>query len=561
VLPDQTAVVLHVASPGKLTGNLNDALGAIGPLAAALGSQIEGQLAEMFQVASLDAIDRTAPALIAAFALAEESDPVAYLVQTKDEMKLRRAVLRAADGDMLQTEKRPDGFERASKGDRTWFFARRGDWVVYTAKEPVVKLLTFDRTKEKTFASLLTPRAAGVVGAGDISAIVNVGRLTTTFKTQLEDLRRQAIQGIETAGDDALGAGGLSPAVTRKLLVNLVNALADAAYDVQWAAGRLNFSAEGFAAEGVLGVKAGSPGDGLLAAHPASALDALGLLPGGAPAYYGVHVHFAQIAKWMEGWLPEALAGDATRRDAVQRTLQALGKAGLGQLAASFNMPVDPKSGYLASLLMQAKDTEAVRGLMRDYELLSGETSTEFLKATAEFQPKAETYKGHSVDLVTQKIHFDASANAELAILGEFFKRFFGGDSLQTRVTAVEGMVVQATGNDPKFLARLVDSLSSGEGVLGLEESFAKTRDRLGKDANFVVLLNVPQLIVEFVRTFRDIPPLDMVIGQLPFNFDAQPAASYAGLAIATESHGLSVHVFVPTAQPKSVLQIFGQGQ
>ncbi|MBI3468583.1 MAG: hypothetical protein HY000_36740 [Planctomycetes bacterium] len=70
----------------------------------------------------------------------------------------------------------------------------------------------------------------------------------------------------------------------------------------------------------------------------------------------------------------------------------------------------------------------------------------------------------------------------------------------------------------------------------------------------------MPQLIVDGVRTVRDLPPFNMILGQLPFNFGAQPAASYGGLSVATESRGLRAHLFVPVGQPKGVMQIFVPG-
>jgi hypothetical protein len=72
--------------------------------------------------------------------------------------------------------------------------------------------------------------------------------------------------------------------------------------------------------------------------------------------------------------------------------------------------------------------------------------------------------------------------------------------------------------------------------------------------------LNLPQFIVDAVKAFRDIPPLDMVLGQLPFNFDAAPAASFGGISIGTQPTGLRIHLYVPVSQPKGVLSIFGQG-
>jgi hypothetical protein len=81
----------------------------------------------------------------------------------------------------------------------------------------------------------------------------------------------------------------------------------------------------------------------------------------------------------------------------------------------------------------------------------------------------------------------------------------------------------------------------------------------LGEQANLVVLLNVPRLVVDAVGLVRDVPPFDMLLARAPFNFGAQPAVSYAGFSLATEAQAVRLHLFVPVEQPKGVLQIFGQ--
>ena len=65
-------------------------------------------------------------------------------------------------------------------------------------------------------------------------------------------------------------------------------------------------------------------------------------------------------------------------------------------------------------------------------------------------------------------------------------------------------------------------------------------------------------------RRYREIAPRSAcncaVSAQVPFNFGVQPEVSFAGFTAGTEPQGVRLQVFVPVAQPKGVLQIFGQG-
>jgi hypothetical protein len=560
-ISDQAALVVRVSSIDRATGNLNEMLAAIGPLAQMGGPALENGLGEMFHLAGkLDAMDRTAPALAALFPMPSEPESVAFVVRAKDEMKLRRAVIGASDGDKIDAEKRDDGFEKVTKGSTSWFFAKHGDWTVYTSNESVAKLMAPAAAKDHPFGKLLDSATRDVLARGDLAAVVNIARLTDTFKTEINQAREQVLQQIEQAPDADLIGAGVDPAVARDVLRSLVNGGFDAVFDARLAAGRVNFSADGAAAEGLLTVKPGSAAAGLLAAHPPSAFDTLGLLPAGAPAYYGVFANYGQIAD-LGGKLMEKLVknnGELTKQ--MRESLDQLAKAGMGQLVAGFAFPADASSGMIVSMLVQAKDVAATRAAFHAYQQLGqAAPANPMFTQTTEYKEKAETYKNRSVDIQTTRFKFDAGENSDLAILNGFFKRIFGEDGLQTRITDLEGVLVEVTGNDPKYLARVVDGLESGEGVLGLSDAFAKTRDKLGKEANFIALFNVPQLIVDAVKAFRDIPPLDMVLGQLPFNFDATPAASFGGISIGTQPNGLRLHVYIPVSQPKGVLAIFGQ--
>jgi len=561
-ISDKAALVVHVSSVDRATGNLNEMLAAIGPLAQLGGPALENGLGEMFHLSGkLAAIDRGAPALAALFPMPSEPESVAFVVRTKDEAKLRRAVLGAGDGDKLDVEKRDDGFEKVSKGNTSWYFARHSDWVVYTSSEAVAKLMAPAATKDRPFAKLLDESTRQILASGDLAAVVNVAGLSDAFKTEINQAREQVLQQIQQAPDADLIAAGVDPAVTRDVLRSLVNGAFDAAFDVRLAVGRVNFSADGAAAEGLVTVKPGSPAADLLAAHPPSAFDALGLLPGGAPAYYGVHFNYSQFAEW-GGKLMEKLIKDKNDlTNQMRDSLAQLTKAGVGQLVAGFSFPADAKSGMIVSMLVQAKDVAAARAAFHAYQKFSESFGgNPMFKQATEYKQKVETYKNRPVDIQTTRFKFDPGENADLAILDGFFKRFLGEDGLQTRITDLEGVLIEVTGNDPKYLARVVDGLESGDGVLGLNEAFAKTRDKLGKEANFIALLNLPQFIVDAVKAFRDIPPLDMVLGQLPFNFDAAPAASFGGISIGTQPTGLRIHLYVPVSQPKGVLSIFGQG-
>jgi hypothetical protein len=110
------------------------------------------------------------------------------------------------------------------------------------------------------------------------------------------------------------------------------------------------------------------------------------------------------------------------------------------------------------------------------------------------------------------------------------------------------------------MLERLLEGIDSGKDVTGLDKAFGKTRDALGKESNLVLMVNAPQLVLEFVGLFKDLPFIGEGLKALPFNFSLKPPASYGGFSLSTEGQGLRIKGFVPVEQPKAILQIFAPG-
>jgi hypothetical protein len=270
-------------------------------------------------------------------------------------------------------------------------------------------------------------------------------------------------------------------------------------------------------------------------------------------------VNYERIVAWAAERLKGAYGSDSENTP-WQSALAAFRIAGAGPSVTSFALPADARSGQLSTSLRQAENPDALRQGNRDLVKAQGQNSTPIYAQTVEYQEGAETFEERLVDLVTVKIEMAKSDDPGLLIAQQLLRVLFGGDALQRRITLLEGLVVEASGNDPKFLHQVVGNLGTGKEVLGLDEAFAKTRDQVAERANVVALINVPRLIVDIVKLLREVPTIAPFLAQVPFNFGVQPEASFAGVTVGTEPQGLRLQVFVPVAQPKGVLQIFGQG-
>lgn len=560
-LPTETVAVVRIASLDKFASGFQELVTAIGPPANIAGPAFSKGLNDAFQVgADGSAVDRAKPVYAAVFAMqGQSSEPVAWFVQTADEAKLRRTVLKAAaDGD-LTTEKRPDGFDKVA-GGAVWYFARRGDWTVYTQNEEVVKRLTFDRGQQPSLATLIEGRAGDLLNEGDAAAFVNIARLIEVYGAKLDEARAKLRRQIQTLPKEFLD-NGLDPEGTKKMYGDAAEVAINAAYDGQWAVGRLSFTAAGASAAVLLGVKEETSTGDLIAAYPPTGFDTLGLLPAGAAVYYGYTPYSEALIDWRRDWLKAAYGADSPNTPKLLAALDTLVQAGATSTVGSFSLPSGLDNAMTTTSISQAKDAEKLRTGQTAYQPAANEISTPLFAQSMKLQAGVETYQNHVIDLLTTRYDFKEVTDVGQQIGQKLVQKIFGGDEFQNRLTTVEGLMVEAGGNDAKYLHELMDGLASGEKVLGLDEAYAATRDQLAEQANLVALINAPKLLVNILAIVRNIPPYDMLLAQAPINYGAQPAASYAGLSLGTEPRAVRIDLFLPSGQPQGVLQIFGQGR
>ncbi|HWB10084.1 MAG TPA: hypothetical protein VG826_12705 [Pirellulales bacterium] len=555
ILPSDTAAVVRMASLNNFASGFKEMVSTFGPLAAPAVTGIDHGLSEMFAVGADDgAVDREAPAYLAIFALEGQPEPFVRIVKTSDEARLRRAVLKAGADENLPAEKREDGFEKISKDGRDWFFARRGEWVLYTPREEAAKAVS-------SFAKPFAAPAADLTGEGQAAVIINIARLIEVYGDKLDEQRDKLRRQIDSLPKEFLGgdSSAIDPRATKKMYADLAELAINAVYDAEWATGRVNFSAAGVGVAALLGIKPDTMTGDVLAANPPANFEALGLLPAGAAAYIAYTSYSPGLVEWNRDWLKLAYGEQSDTTKKLLAALDSITAAQVSTTSTSFSLPSGQNTSMTTVSLTQAKDAEKLRAAIGEYEPAANQQDTPLFSQTVERQADAEKYQDHPVDLLTTHIKLKEVADPGQQIGQKFLEKLFGGDEAQTRLTTVEGMVVKAGGNDPKYLHAAVDALQSGENVLGLDEAYAVTRDQLSEKANIVLLLNAPRLIIDVINLFRTIPPLDLALAQAPINLGSQPPTSYAGVSLGTQPQAVRLDAFIPVSQPQGVLRIFGQ--
>ncbi len=566
-IPDGAFVVIRFDSLDKTLGNFKDMLDGIGPAAAPAADGLAQGIAEMLEMRGegeklAEILDGKSSVHLALFPMFESRHaPTAIFVKVKDDAKLRRALLRVAlddEGAKIEATKRDDGFEEISRVgfDRKFYIGKRDEYVVYTSFEEIVKRLT--EKDAKKFSDVLDARGLKLIRGGDMSLAVNVAPTVEKHKGDIEAAREKINDFIKALPDEQLGSS--SPETVKKMYMEAVRYAFNALYDVGWFAGHASFSPQGARAEGLVGVKKLSATDKVLLANAPSALENLDVLPAGAAAYYGLNINPSLMTDFMVQALKMSYGAEVRDKEAAAKAVEAITAAKLGATVASVQFPGEDKTGMKTVGITQAA---APRKLIEALGLLAramGETDSKLFTMSMEHKAAAEKYKEHVIDLVTMKFKVKDKESLEGQLVDAMFKKLFGDDGLQERVTTLDKLSVTVTGNDPKLLPRVLDGIADSKDVIGLDKSFGKTRDALGKEANVVFMVNAPQIVVEFVGMLKDVPLLGDAIKAAPFNFSLKPPSSFAGVSFATEAQGLRLKAFVPVEQPKALLQIFAPG-
>lgn len=558
-IPGSAALVVRYASFDRAVGGLTDMLNALGPQIANETRGFEQEVfgALIFVKNTNGLIDRGAPVYAFGFARVDIQNPAGVVLKTKDLEKLQRALL-GIDSNAPLTKTQNGDIETVSGPDgRSYYFRKFKDWVVYTHNENAAKLLTFDPAKDPSFAALIDDRADKVVGTGDLAFMFNPRPVIENLKPMLDEARKEIEQGINSIPDSAFMGTPYDGKFVRAVLHELVKRGFEVLPEVTYVVGRVNFSAAGFSAEVLTGVQPGGKLDQFFASHPADPFELVGILPAGASMYFGAHQDYARIAEELASFLKSI----PNQPQDVLKGLESMRKfaeAKASTSVSSMSFPGTNKAGIVSHGLQIAENPDALRQIAADSVSGYATINVPNMQMTPEFKAGVENYKGHVIDMMSILFTAKGNTDMETQILDAVFKKFFGGNRIQTRVTTLEGMIATTMGADEKLIQTLIDRMESGQGILGVDVAYSKARDELGQSANFLFLINVPQFMIEVLNSFKGIPQLEQLLQLVPFNLGFQPSSSYAGFTLGTEEHGLRARVYIPIEQPKGVIQILG---
>lgn len=553
-IPGKTAMVVRFPGLQQFSGKLSEMLQAIHPLAAQTIPSMESELPEMLiEEEVAPTLDPDAPIYLIVSGSPTNSQPT-VMVTPKDVAAFRNHLVRLEDGGNIQFEELKNGVEKLTAGERTMYVAMRGKQFIYSRSEKLVELLDFK--SDQSFAKLIDAADLADFNAGDAAIAVNAAYLVETYQTEIDQARKAALEGVDALPDEQLGA---APETSKALYRDALTFAFDSLKDVRYVVGRANFSAQGGKASAIVRVVSGSPTDKLLAAHPARVIELLDLLPEKHAMYFAAALDVEYLQKLTANMDWTALG---LNKELVEKSMKLTREAGVEAMAAAYNLPTDSKSGIQAVAAQQAKHPAKLLEAARVMGSEKFEVDAKLYKQKLiEYKADGEDYKGQKIDLTVLGIEMGNDPNdPSIEQVAGLMKYIFGGEQLQIRGAVVDQLYLQVVGNSSEAMHRTLDGLTSGEGVLGVEASFGKTRDQLPKESNVLAIVDMPKLVIDSVKMLKKVEPFSLIFAAAPINVGFQPPATYSGFSAGATDHGVRFDLFVPVEQPRGIIQTFAPG-
>jgi hypothetical protein len=173
------------------------------------------------------------------------------------------------------------------------------------------------------------------------------------------------------------------------------------------------------------------------------------------------------------------------------------------------------------------------------------------IKQQITIQPDAESYGDRKGDVMTIKQEITPEADP-IGIQKKMNEAMFGPGGMVTRVVALKDSVVQTMGGGKEAMDALLKGIDATPGPTDARKP---ARDDLTKQANLVLLLDLPGVVVEGVKIAAG-------SGAMPLPIDAAGLdklsikRSFIGTSAVAEAQAVRVKTQIPLEQFKGIAEL-----
>lgn len=532
ISPDVAAVV-RVKAPKSTIDKVSAFAGAIDPGLQGLIKQQSASIGVGIQNFTLDGVDQSSDWWVAVYPPPQEGDnpSIVFIIPGTDLKKMEDAL-----------------------SDEYTFFTH-GKFGVYSKDEDGVEKTKplIGKKGESTIAKAFDTSAKALFDKGDVSVFVNVAGLVSKYKDQIAEAKAAAVEQIANSAANAPQAPNVNPEEVAKLAKTFLMGAFQAVEDAQSFTLALNVSKAGISLEEVLRVRSGSGADKFLQRSPPSSFDLLGNLPGGSQVYMGTAFDMAGLLE-MSGNLTNLVQGDDATKKALAEAIAELKQLKYGASVGGVKITPGRSNVFSAIQISQVTPTEKMKEISRKMSGKSQTVEQQGFKQTTKLESDKETFGSNKADVVTTK--FEPSDDADPAVTGiieNLVNVAFGEEGVTQRFVYLKDTVVQTIGGGKPLMQQTLDAVQK-KGTTS--SAIAASRTQLGKAANFLILIDLPNLAISVGKSLGASGTLETLGVPEDLFSDTTSPESYIGFSAATEPQGLRFTTVIPVEQIQGLMKI-----
>ncbi len=530
LIPADASFVVRLQAPDQTVKDLANFVDKVQP---GFGPFVESQamaIGRVIQNATLAGVDRSKDWYLVGFANAEAAPEIVFLIPAEDVGALKDGV--------------GDDFE----------FAEKSGLVAYSTEGDLIDQMKdcFDG-KSKPISGRIDEPSRKEMAEGHLAAFINAASLKTTYAAELDDADEKLNEAIDALSRQVESTNpGVDMAYAMDMYRSMGACLLQAIRDSETAVLSIQATDSALQIDELLTVTSGSETDVFLKSQPLSEMPRLSTVPEGLSAYFGGSANPEPIMKWA-GQLMDKVITDEEIRKKFEKSFATMREVQFGAVVGGFGMDLEQDAALQYFGLADVKPAAKLRSAMMEYQ-----TETEYeiagIKQKQSYKPDAEKIDDLSIDLYRLEQTMPPSLDPT-GMQKAMNERLYGPDGMVQRMAFKGDLLMQTMGGGTEAIRKLASSSQ------WTSETLKAARARQHKEANFLLLGDLPNMLLDFGRIM-------LGAGALPVPIQAeqldglQLAPSYSGFSMAVAPQRLSVRtsLSVETFQGFAQIVAFIQG-
>lgn len=488
--------------------------------------------------------------------LAEDEPAICVLLPITSYQEFRETFLTKDERQSLDAGKGVDAIRTTAFGDETH---------VYLVDLKDYVAITPEREVADTFAGKYTPATSETLGGemaetflkSDLALYVNLDAINEKYG----DL----VRGLKGLIDLAIQQGQLQGALsflgprqleaTREAIRLLVQGFEDS----RGAVAGIEFRPDGWSVQVRLRFADDSATAKLLSSEQPDSFELMARLPGKLGIYQAMRLgpRLGRLARELNEDLTTT-EDDTRGTELIEQHLKDLATAGSGGrlLATAYPDTVFEITAY-------QQPEKAARALTKAYKAVAagGRVNGLVVKTAPRVADEAQTYRGFTFSSIHLNYDFAASVSGlpeglRQEMLDQF--KLVTPEKAVEWVGADQKVMVRIRAKDWEAAQALLDQYLDNKRTLGAEAAFQRVRERLPREANWLLVADLESVLSNAFRTLESLrdefPELGRILHGLKRD---RPPRSYFGAALTLRPDTITLTAYAPAQTIGSLVELF----